>query len=673
MFKASRCSQDYELSPQSKDRGFEFLLGSNKVILFLFTVTLLFFFPIILKPQVLLERHNDLQEFFWPIFFYTKQQLLLNQELPLWNNMFLSGVPLLPDPQSFLFYLPNIIFLIFPMGIAFTISFILHVFIGSIGTYLCAKYGFKLSNLASFFSASLFIISPKVAGYLEAGHYGLVTSFAFLPFLLLAVILLFQKQKFIYSILLAISLAGIFYTHTIIFILSFLITVIIFITYIIFIIPKQKWIKSTLLFCSAILLSFGLVAITFLPQVEWTPETTRFLLLENRDVYPKWISKKEFLENIFIPWSHGKEKLWEIDSEKWLSLGLFATSVALIGFWQLKKKLKIILAALVFAAVIIALNNASPLYLSLLNFDWYVLIRVATRVWFVIVFMVIFLAGYGLQYLVKTKVDKKIIICIVIIAIIELLLTSWIRLLKPIPNQAKFIPGGGYQYLKNNNGKFRVFCPNRCIPQQKAAEEGLELVEGYNTLLPTNYYKHMWQLAGSYWNYYTLSLPPIGSYTFERLQPNAKSLGEYNTKYVISPYELNDPDFKLEKKSDNFFIYKNSAFLPRAYFKTDVNHKDIEAPLLIYRPNHIRVDTSKQQSKQLILAEVYSQGWQAYLNGKEKTPVLETPNSLRLINISPNTMFVDFKYEPQSFQIGRIITLLTLLFITIHLGKKYIL
>lgn len=647
-------------------------LNKNLKFLLLFITTIIFYLPIILNPQILLERHNDLQEFFWPIFAYTKQHLLLNHELPLWNNMFLSGVPLLPDPQSFLFYLPNLIFLALPIGTAFITSFIIHTLIGGIGSYLCAKKAFKLSTTASLFTASLFIISPKVAGYLEAGHYGLVTSFTFLPFLLLASILLSQKQKFIYSLILAISLAGIFYTHTITFILASFITVITFITFIVFTIPKKKWAKSTLLFCLAIFITFGLVAIAFLPQLEWTTETTRFLLLENRDVYPKWISKKEFFEASFIPWFAGKDGLWNFDSEKWLSLGLLSTTFALVGFWQLKRKLKITLLIIVAIVIVIALNNASPLYSYLLSKDWYVLIRVATRVWFMIVLLVIFLAGFGFEFLLKRKANEKLLAVAVTFTVIELIAISWLRLYKPLTPPEKFAPAEVYQFLKEDREQFRVFCLNRCIPQQKAAEEGLELIEGYNTLLQTNYYKHMWQLSGSYWNHYTLALPPIGTYTFEKLQPNAQSLGEYNTKYIISPHKLNDKSLNLEQKFDNFLVYKNNAILPRAYFKTSDNLNNIEAPILNYSPNQIRVDTSKQLSKELILAEVYSKGWKAYLNGGELTPVLETPSSLRLVNINPDTRFVDFKYQPNSFQIGKVITIFTLIFITIYLGKKYL-
>lgn len=640
-----------------------------KIFLFLLACTILFYIPLLFNPSLLLNRDNDLQQFFWPLFQYIKQHLILDYSIPLWNNLFLSGVPLLPDPQSFIFYPPNLIFLFLPVGTAFIFSFIMHTLVGSIGTYLCAKYGFKFSTVTSLFTASLFIISPKIAGYLEAGHYGLVASSTFIPFLIVAIILLSRKQKIIYSIILAVSLAGIFYTHTIIFIIVSIATLFLFIYILFFTVARKNWLKYCLFFFATTLLAFGLIAITFLPQLEWTPETTRFLLLEDRSVYPQWISKKEIIINIIFPYLNGKEYLWNIDSEKWLSIGFTVIILSLIGFWQIRKKLQIILGLSVIFIIIIILNNSSPLYPYLLQIDWFTLIRVSTRFWIIIIFISIFLAGFGFDFLLKKRINKIFWILIVTVTLSELLFLSWSRFFIPIIPSTKYISQDFYDFIKQDQGIFRVFCINRCIPQQKAVTEGLQLVEGYNTLLQKNYYKHMWQLSGGYWNYYTLALPPIGVYTYEKLHPDPKSLGDYNTKYIISPYKLDSVNFIFEKKYGNYFLYLNKLFLSRAYFKNVNEKQDIEAPILIYQPNFIKIDTSKQLSKQIILAEVYSKGWRAYLNGIEQIPVQETPNSLRLVEINSDTKFVDFKYMPNSYKISAPVTLLTILIVIILLKR----
>ncbi len=630
--------------------------GNILVTVVLFIASLLLYLPVIINSDLLLARHNDLQEFFWPIFSYSKFHLLSGHGLPLWLNLIFSGTPLLPDPQSFLFYLPNVIFYLLPIPLAFIISLLLHTFWGSLGVYWVSRNGFKFSLPISIFTAVLFIFAPKLSGYLEAGHFGLAVSFAWIPLVILSTIKIVHTKHLIWPVIFGVSLAQIYFTHSVTFIITSIAISAFFAATLFFRVTKSNWVKSVGRFLVGAFVTFGLSAITLLPQLEWTPQTTRFMLLENKDIYPKWTSPIEFLQNIFVPWLGGQTNLWNIDSEKWLSLGLILPLLALAGFLSLKKINKAIILLTALAIILISLNNASPIRLLLESQNFLAMIRVTTRFWFIVTFTAIFLAGLGLKKLMDSKINKQILLAIAIIASLELLAISWTRILKPLPENTKYAPIQVYEFLNKDKDQFRVYCVNRCLSQQKASDGNLELVDGYSTLQQKNYYKHMWQLSGGYWNTYTLSLPPIGTYTFEKPQPNAESLGLYNTKYVISPYELIDASFKLKEKYNNLFVYENDLNKSRAYFKDPDATK---APILIYTPNHIRVDTSSKTVNQLILSEVYNNGWNAYLNGVDKAKVLETPASLRQVDLKSDTKYIDFFYEPESFQIGIITTILT--------------
>ncbi|MCX6706193.1 MAG: hypothetical protein NTV24_03785, partial [Candidatus Woesebacteria bacterium] len=96
----------------------------------IFLATLIFYLPIFINPKLFVDRNNDLQEFFWPIYFFVKEQIINNHQIPFWNNMILSGTPLLPDPQAPFFYIPNIIFLFLPINLGFIISAFAHTFFG---------------------------------------------------------------------------------------------------------------------------------------------------------------------------------------------------------------------------------------------------------------------------------------------------------------------------------------------------------------------------------------------------------------------------------------------------------------------------------------------------------------------------------------------------------------
>lgn len=624
------------------------------MILPLLAITLIIYFPFLKTPAFLLERHNDLTEFFWPIYYFVKNEILAGRGIPLWNPYFLSGTPLLPDPQAPIFYLPNLVFLILPVNTAFIISLFLHTFLGGLFFYLLLNSGFKFSRLSSLISAFLYITSPKLASYLEAGHVGLVYAWTWVPLAALAVKKLIDKPDIRFSFILSIALAFLFFSHTLIFIFSCLALVIFYLLS-----DSQKPNMPNIKFLGlGFILTFGLIAISFLPQIEWQKDTTRYLLLQIRDVYPKWNGKKEFLKALTTPWLGGINNIWKFDTEKFITLGILPTLLAILGFLKLDNKKKIILGGSLITITLISLNNLSSISQLFLKLDFFVLTRVATRSWFLVIIITTILVSYGLE-----KSRNRFRYLIAVLAIGESLFLSHKILTKPIspPTTA---PNEVYEFLSSDKDRFRVFCTTRCLSQKKSVVYNLELIDGYSTLIQKNYNSHAWQLTGSYWNYYTLSIPPIGAFTFENLQPGAKPLGEYNTKYVISSHPMKDKNFFLVKKIDKYLIYQNQLFQPRS-----------PTSIISYAPNHIRIDTSNFKEKSLTISEVYSPGWKAYLNGTSEVAVQETPEHKRFIDLSPNTKFVDLKYQPNSYKTGKaisIITILTLLLLPLgnYLNRK---
>ncbi|MFH1826939.1 MAG: hypothetical protein ABH812_00695, partial [bacterium] len=387
------------------------------IVLPILLATVVVYLPIFIKPEILLERGNDLTEFFWPIIYFIKNQILTNHELPLWNNQILGGTPLLPDPQSQLFYLPNIIFLFLPIDQGFIVSMFLHTFFAGIGTYLCARKGFKFSKYAALFSAILFITTPKMAGYLEAGHYGLVCFMTWIPVLLLSLIKITEEENINWSILFAVCLAGCFYTHSLSFVIAVIFSTLVFIY--IFLTNKLK-IKSIIFFSLGAIFTFGLIAISFLPQLAWQSQTIRYLLLTKPDVYPKWNSILEPLKVILAPWRN----INHIDSEKWITFGIIPCMFSLLGFSKIKRKLKYFLLFLLVPILLISLNNASPIYSFLLSQNWYKLLRVSTRLWFIPIVIVTFLSGFSFDKLTKGKAKLGFLTLLAFCGIIESVVLS---------------------------------------------------------------------------------------------------------------------------------------------------------------------------------------------------------------------------------------------------------
>ena len=99
---------------------------------------------------------------------------------------------------------------------------------GGIFTYFVARHGFNFSQKISLFVALLYPFNPKITAYLEAGHIGLVAATAWLPLVLFSIIVLIKKPTITQSILLALAMTGLFFTHSVTFLVSGLATLLIF-------------------------------------------------------------------------------------------------------------------------------------------------------------------------------------------------------------------------------------------------------------------------------------------------------------------------------------------------------------------------------------------------------------------------------------------------------------
>lgn len=554
--------------------------------------------------DIILNRGNDLTEFFWPLLYYIKNQILLGNGIPLWNTMFFSGTPLLPDPQNLFIYPLNFIFLVLPIDSGLLVSIFGHMIIAFFGMYILLKEN-GITRKTRIIVAILFSLSPKFFSYLEAGHLGLIQSWAFIPWVYWATINLVKKKNPRSILLLSLFLYFVYSSHILIF-------AILFVTNLFLFLKIQK--KSIMVFFIShlILLIFSLPIL--IPQIKWQPQTTRELLLQNPETYPVWNGKREFVKNIFI---------YSKDTEKNITTGIIVFVLAVIGYFKSTRKNKIY--------IFISIAVIFTLALNILNFDWFILFRVSTRFWFPFVIIVLYLSAKGLDAL---RSKRKLFIIFGILALLEYIFIGIYILGNPI-KQAPSTPSTIIEFLEKDKDLYRVFCLNKCIRQKDAAINKIELVEGYGTLQQKNYFDYSQQLAQSYWEKkYTLSLPPFQNYIYEKFKPYPPALAAYRVKYVISPYELDIKNLRLVDKLDNYFVYQNMLY-------TNPNYE-------IYKPNFIRVKVISKQNE-LVIPEVYNPDWNAYLNGFTKTKVFETPDKTRAVKIENDTKFVDFKYEPYSF------------------------
>ncbi|MFN8499944.1 MAG: hypothetical protein U0641_18980 [Anaerolineae bacterium] len=121
--------------------------------------------------------HHDLQYYFYA---YHRAVADLSQQpgLPLWNPYAFSGIPLLGDGQTAMFYPPNWLYWVLPTAYALTLSILLHFSIAGVGMYLYARV-IRLSPLAGLIAALAFMFN----GFLVARvvHPSIMAGAALIP------------------------------------------------------------------------------------------------------------------------------------------------------------------------------------------------------------------------------------------------------------------------------------------------------------------------------------------------------------------------------------------------------------------------------------------------------------------------------------------------------------
>ncbi len=181
-----------------------------------------------------------------------------------------------------------------------------------------------------------------------------------------------------------------------------------------------------------------------------------------------------------------------------------------------------------------------------------------------------------------------------------------------------------------------------------------------------------------------------------------------NTKYIILKKAVNLNYLKLVYKTNFYdmrhdlsydvYVYENKKVLPRAFIVRDAevikdkekifeelrtfNPKEKvileedfenlenkgtfkEADITYYSPNKIIINVSLKNPGFLLLSENYYPGWKAYDNGK-KVNILKADYILRAIYLEKGNHVVKFVYDPLSYKIGKISTLLSLLALSVY-------
>ena len=478
-------------------------------------------------------------------------------------------------------------------------------------------------------------------------------------------------------------------------------------------------------------------------------------------------------ENFYSNGYFGKYNFHELSGYS----GIFTIMLATIGVINKKssKEVRFWFGASIFS-LIVALGDSTPVFKALYEVPIFNLFRAHGRIFVIMSFALAVLVGYGISALQSKSISKKtkhlsikivgtlmilslvittlysndtylpsalnrlsifvLIIPLIIFVSSAIIIIKW-SLCHKVINIYIFVMCllifdlssmswfGAWKYkatkidsiiasefhtkykkdLEKNHNRFATldgFWSNSLTPNQ-ARFFNIELVNGYEPLLLKSY-KTLTGTTNS------------GDLNPKILNLNDRTLDILSVKYISSNNELLDNNGRLEllEKESDFYIYKNTNLLPRAWFvneavtysenetinaiKTSIlsngkpfnpkktalidkkNNKNFEfkngksykkEQLTILKINNSNIDilTETESRKFLILSDIYYPGWRAYIDNIE-TKIIKTNLILRGIIIPAGKHKVRFSFQPNSIIIGSIISLLSILILVLA-GLKF--
>lgn len=629
----------------------------NKNILILVILISVWFVPILINPQILTTKDNDLGRTYVPLFNFFRSSVLVDHQIPLWRPDQFMGETFIGNPISSLFYPANILFIIFSTELGSVIYLFIHILIAAFSTYYLAK-SFSLSNIAALTAALFYAFSTKILVHIEAGHITMIAAFSLFPLVLLSIRKLSIKFQPKWLAVVSLTLALTYFAYPTIFYYVFIFISAYWLYKLIIDskINQKKIFKSSLIYLSITTLTILTISIELLPHLEFAPLSTRSQLRLEDVALPLWNFKK-FAASLLFPYL---EK--NLNHEAFLYLGLVPTILAAIGFLSLSKiKKTVFFCGSLFMLLYIS-GLSTPIfptlykYLPFLNYS-----RITTRPWFIMALLFALLSALAVE---KIK-NKKIIYAVLALFLVEVSIIFNQRLAS-IPNLS-FSNQALYQYLQKDYDFFRVYCTTYCFNPQMLSIYSMQILNGENPIQQTSVINFM-QKAGNYnWDNFAVIFPPYQVWqTNNPPVPNASSLGGANVKYVASTYQIKTENFIFLEKFENIYLYQNNLFQKRYYFensKTPITQAS-------YSPNAINLKFEKQKSSMsIIISENYYPGWYASIIN-QKFNIEKYNGTIKKVVVPPDTADVWLKYQPKSYILGRTITIGTLAFLLLFLFKN---
>ena len=563
---------------------------------------------------------SDLTITFWPNIHYIQETWRVHRQIPLWRTLIFSGAPFDADPQSGLWYLPNVVFLLLPAAVGFNLLFVLHAVFAGLGMWVWAR-ATGTSAGGALLAALAYAFTPKVFAHLGFGHVGLVYAAAYVPWALWAAYRV-GRGSYRHAAVLGLALGLQFIAHPQLAFYTGLAAGVYglatafstqHVSRFTFHVSRITWLLL------GTLLALAVAAVQLLPLLRLAPLSARAAMGFSESAVSSLPLR--YLWGLVLADHCGFMDYVLYVGVPVLALAVLALPRRQAWFWW----------AFVGAALVYSLGANTPLYgwafRLLPALAW---LRAPSRVWFVAAAALALLAGWGADRLLAGLSRRSrrtlnrvalalgalalalllgytiafgqppanlvafglvtpitAVLCVVtaahrlprrgaIVALAVLLLADlWVMdatLVEGRSPEAVFAESGLGAYLaqRMDGEPFRIYSPSYSLPRYVAARYGLETAGGVDPLYLEAYDVFMEAASGVRRTGYTETIPPLEGEgniaTVNReARPNPALLGLLNVRYVAAEFPMAVEGLREVERFGSTYLYENERALPRAF------------------------------------------------------------------------------------------------------------
>ena len=659
---------------------------------------------------------SDVWHFNFPLKAYFADSLK-NENLPLWNRYAGNGFPILAEGQIGTFNPVNIIlFYLFPVWLAFNLSYIFVFLTSFFGAYFFSKKYVKC-HYCQIFSALIFSLSSFFT--FRVTHFALIQCASYVPWLFL-VGSNFTKSP---------SFKNMIYFITIIFLMIttghfqiFFVGLIALIIYLILDIEKinpNAVLKKAMFVSISLILALGISSIQLFPTLELLIVSVRKGLVSLENLTTLHSIKQ--LITLVNPHYFGSPANATFTNSKtavfWEStvyIGIIPLIFSLLGIVKnFNKRSTRVLIILILISLILSFGYRSPvgfIYLMPILSS----MRGAVRFFLIVVLSLSILAGLGLEYFNRLLRNPHRILAyfislvIVFATVFELYRVSInlqptvpLRKIISPPEVLDYIPKGSRVYTDYSQQEtyFKIFSKygwtdnSRYLYLKNGVDENSNIFYGVGNIkvyssipilrqqfIQLNLDYNLVNLSGAE---FIISLRPL---------ENDGSLNLIDK--IVSPFEdlppyyiyKNNLSFPRARFVDNYVVGRiNTDKLDKRIFKENQNLSDYvileeevtlrksiledwNVSILTDEDTKLKLKSSTDSEAILVLADTYYPGWVAYINNV-KTKIYPANITQRAVVVPPGENTIEFIYRPVSFYLGVVVSVLTAVFLIIGKGK----